>query len=174
MFKLMLSLALATLAYTAGVRPCAAQDQLQRVVLWEPPPVLGVFSPELELLSADIPGDASADWPAFTADVLLELAACSRLSTEMLPGEYVLRTVDAPVFNVIVRDNNAWHDPTDNYIGFTFPKHNVIYVVQAGATSRKLLKHELLHALLVAHGFDSRHNTPVADGMFRRCFPKKK
>jgi hypothetical protein len=169
--KLMLSVALIVAACAGGTRTCLAQEQQQRVILWAPPPVLGVYSPELELIAADIPGDATADWPSFLPALLQELAVCSRLSTEMLPGAYVLHTVDTPVFNVIVRDDNGWHDPDDNYIGFTFPQHNVIYVVQAGAQHRQLLKHELLHALLAAHGFDGRHGMPVADGMFRRCFP---
>lgn len=165
--KLWISLALAAGACAGGVRTCAAQQQ--RVILWEPPPVIGVYSPTLQIV-ADVKGLASSEWPNFLTQALAELAACSRLDVSGIPGDYTLWTVDAPVFNVLVgSDNNTKWQVEGDFIGFTFPLRRRIYVAQAGVNSKQLIKHELLHALLNARGFDPRHNTPVADGMFRRC-----
>lgn len=146
------------------------EAQVQRtVVLWEPPPVIGMYTIDSARVN-DLPVIATADWPAFTDTVLAELQTCTRLVGS--PRGYHLRTVAAPLFQVTSIKNG---EPVDEgpYIGFTFPSLHLIYVVQGGLQVRGLVKHELLHALLAEHGFDPRHGRPVSDGMFKRCLPER-
>ncbi len=142
------------------------------LLLWDRPPVIGMYSIDSARVTDALPAIASADWPAFTDTVVAELRACTRINGGL--DGWSLRTVSAGLFYVRTYDRalRTWRED-EPYIGFTFPTVRRIYVVQNGLYVRGLVKHELLHALLADRGFDPRHGTPVADALFKRCVKER-
>jgi hypothetical protein len=137
------------------------------LILWAPPPIIGMYTIDSARVDDSLPVIATADWPEFTSRVMIALRACTGLPGSM--HGWTLRTVAAPLFGVSTwTKERGWH-ADDPYIGFTFPHVQRIYVVQAGLNSPRLIRHELLHALLSDSGIDPRHGTPVADAMFAKC-----
>jgi hypothetical protein len=134
------------------------------LVLWSPPPVIGYFSLDSSVVDESSPLIATADWPAFTDSVIAGLQACGHFRHPL--KAWALRTVAAPVFGVRTPGDAIGDQP---FLGFTFPTIHEIYVVQSRVQSRRLIRHELLHAFLADNGFDPRHTTPVADALFDKC-----
>jgi hypothetical protein len=145
-----------------------AQNQI-RSVLWTKPPLLGMYARDSARVDESLPEVHSAEWPTFYIEALAELRACSRVYEDL--RDWTIYTVTAQAFFVrFWREKEQQWVEDEPFVGFTFPHLKRIYVVQAGLHNRGLIKHEMLHAVLAARGFDPAHTTPVADGMFRRCF----
>ena len=159
------------LAFLLG-SPVAAQTahSPQRVIAWSPPPLIGMYTVDSARIN-DLAELASADWPTMWVEDLAKMRACSGLYADL--RDWSVWTVSAPAFYVRYydRDDRTWIEDHP-FVGFAFPHVRRIYVVQAHLSNRLLLQHEMLHALLAERGFDPRHNTNVADAMFKRCFPK--
>jgi hypothetical protein len=154
----------------AGVAGAQATPTGRPLILWAPPPVIGMYTIDSARTYDELPAIATADWPAFTDSVVARLHACTGLRGGLTGWQ--LRTVASPLFGVSTwNKERGWH-ADDPYIGFTFPHVKRIYVVQAGLNSPRLIQHELLHALLSDSGLDPRHGTPVADRMFKKCLPE--
>lgn len=182
MVKLMLSLALVAGACAGGVRTCAAQgitNTEEPKIIWSDPPPVAVWSPDSESIASEIVTAsgakyplASANWEAVADTVYAELRACTKLHKQTLAG-WTLWTVNDAHFKVkfYSSDTNKWE--TDTFDGWAFNHSKRILVVQWRLHDRGLIKHEMLHAMLYAHGFDARHNRPVTDALFAKCVPEK-
>lgn len=155
---------------TAAIVYAGQLSAQARGISWAPPPTIAAWAPDtIEMY--DIAEVASADWPTMYVEWLAAVRHCSRLYADL--REWTLWTVTAQSFFVDVRDDSGeWHRRQQAFQGFTFPQLKRIYVVQYGRNSAGLIQHEMLHAILAEKGFDPRHNTAVAEGMFARCFSR--
>ncbi len=138
------------------------------LILWEPMPTIGVDSADAERVNDDLPAIATADWPEFTDSVIAGLARCTGLRA---PKAWQVRTVAAPAFTVRIWVNGKWYDH-QAFAGYTFQSVHRIYVVQIGLRSRRLIRHELLHAILADNGLNPAHGAPLANELFPRCAPE--
>jgi hypothetical protein len=144
--------------------------QAQRGAAIADPPLLGWFT----LDSAAVTATAevgSAEWPEFWVEALADARKCSGVKGDILDWKLYTVTSGFDGFRMKFwdRGNKKWAEAV--FWGWTFPDRREIYVAQVQLLNYRILKHEMLHAILADRGMDYWHGSGLADGMFQRCFP---